>query len=392
MATGCRGSGSEIDLQLLDVLYEGVGAADGWDRFLSALTATYAGGRASIALHDTALPHDQPGVTAGWEPDRIGSYYQYYAARNPWLPRVTTRPVGTVVPAEYMLPRSDLLKSELYQEFLRPVGLDSGLGVTLQQDGSRVMLLSILYPSSTSERDQAALARVQRLVPHMLRVAQLNRQFAQLDAHAQAGAQMLDRLGIALFLLDGAGRVAAMTQVAEDILRQGNALVLRSGRLRARHAGEGQALDRLIAAARAGRAGGEAPPGGAIRLSGWKDGDRLEALVAPVDGCVIGRHEENYVAVILRTPASPPVCDPGLLQELYGLTRAEARLMRAMVAGETLESAALSFGVGRETLRSQLKSLGAKTGTSSQVDLVRLGAQSLAVRGQAKGSPRRAAG
>ncbi len=392
MATGRRVSGSEIDLRLLDVLYEGVGAADGWDRFLAGLTATYAGGRASIAVHDTALPHDQPGITSGWEPDRIDAYYQYYAARNPWLPRVTTRPVGTVVPAEYMLPRQDLLKSELYQDFLRPVGLDSGLGVTLQQDGSRVMLLSILYPSRTSERDGMALARVQRLVPHMLRVAQLNRQFARLNSHAQAGAQMLDRLGIALFLLDGAGRVAAMTQAAEEIMRQGNAVVLRNGRLRALHAGEARELDRLVAAARAGRAGEEIRPGGAMRLSGRTDGSRLEALVAPVDGCVVGQHEENYVGVILRSPVAPPVCDPGLLQDLYGLTRAEARLMSAIVAGQTLESAAGSFGVGRETLRSQLKSLRAKTGTSSQVDLVRLGTQSLAVRGQENGSPHRAAG
>ncbi len=61
-----------------------------------------------------------------------------------------------------------------------------------------------------------------------------------------------------------------------------------------------------------------------------------------------------------------------LLQGLFDLTPTEARIAKAIACGRQISSIAHDHGVSSETVRSQLKSVFAKTGTSRQADLVRL--------------------
>jgi len=60
------------------------------------------------------------------------------------------------------------------------------------------------------------------------------------------------------------------------------------------------------------------------------------------------------------------------LRRLYGLTPAEARLAQALVAGEHLNDIAEHLGITKETARSQLKAVFAKTDTHRQAELVRV--------------------
>ena len=61
---------------------------------------------------------------------------------------------------------------------------------------------------------------------------------------------------------------------------------------------------------------------------------------------------------------------PEMLAVLYGLTPAEAHLAAGLVSYRTLEQIAAERRLSRETLRTQLKQLFAKTGTNRQSELV----------------------
>jgi DNA-binding CsgD family transcriptional regulator len=61
----------------------------------------------------------------------------------------------------------------------------------------------------------------------------------------------------------------------------------------------------------------------------------------------------------------------------YGLTAVETRALAGIVAGTSVDEIADAAALSRETIRSQVKSLYAKTGTSGQLELLRLAKTSL---------------
>ena len=76
--------------------------------------------------------------------------------------------------------------------------------------------------------------------------------------------------------------------------------------------------------------------------------------------------------VLLYDPGRPHKDPPEILRELYRLSDAEARVCWRLASGEALEEIAAAEGSSRETVRSQLKRIFAKTGTNRQSELVRL--------------------
>lgn len=78
-------------------------------------------------------------------------------------------------------------------------------------------------------------------------------------------------------------------------------------------------------------------------------------------------------AVLIATPITAPDAPmTEMLNVLFDLTPGEARLARALFSGLTLQQAAADFGLSEQTLRSRLKAVFSKTGTSRQTDLIRM--------------------
>jgi DNA-binding CsgD family transcriptional regulator len=78
-------------------------------------------------------------------------------------------------------------------------------------------------------------------------------------------------------------------------------------------------------------------------------------------------------AILAVTPVIPrQVPTAEVIQGLFDLTPAEAKVARAIAELQTVERIADTFGLSRETVRTQLKSVLAKTGVGRQADLTAL--------------------
>jgi DNA-binding CsgD family transcriptional regulator len=72
------------------------------------------------------------------------------------------------------------------------------------------------------------------------------------------------------------------------------------------------------------------------------------------------------IVVPIRARSAP---SPQMVQRLFGLSPAEARVACGIAGRQTIEAIAGDFGVSRETVRCQLKTVLAKTGAKRQLDL-----------------------
>ena len=170
-------------------------------------------------------------------------------------------------------------------------------------------------------------------------------------------------------LLDERGRVLRATPSLEAILRTDDGLSLLDQHL---HAADSSSEARLAAAIeRATRRG--APVADAARV--LRRFDRAPYVVAiwPVVAPMRAMVPDRAAALLtVVDPLATPPARPALWRAAFALTAREAELANWLMKGHSPESAAAALGISIATVRVHLRQLLAKTGTTRQVDLIRL--------------------
>jgi DNA-binding CsgD family transcriptional regulator len=94
--------------------------------------------------------------------------------------------------------------------------------------------------------------------------------------------------------------------------------------------------------------------------------------VIPVRGAARDIFTQATVLLVVTPVDRAAVPTAEVLQGLFDLTPAEARVARGISEARTVEVLAGTLGVSRETVRTQLKSVLTKTGLSRQQELISL--------------------
>ncbi len=91
--------------------------------------------------------------------------------------------------------------------------------------------------------------------------------------------------------------------------------------------------------------------------------------VVPIGNAGNGAAADVRAMLIIDPLGLRAAPSPLLPQQLFGLSKAEARVACGIAEGRTVATMAAEFGVSRETVRCQLKNVLAKTGTGRQANL-----------------------
>jgi DNA-binding CsgD family transcriptional regulator len=76
-------------------------------------------------------------------------------------------------------------------------------------------------------------------------------------------------------------------------------------------------------------------------------------------------------AILTLTPVAPPMAPPiELIQCLFDLTPAEARVARSLASGETVEEIASARRLSVSTVRSHVRGVLEKTGCNRQAEII----------------------
>lgn len=116
---------------------------------------------------------------------------------------------------------------------------------------------------------------------------------------------------------------------------------------------------------------GTARRAGAVRSVPMRArGERPPMILRLISLCAGGEDLFGASSILVVTRVTPPAAPPAeLLQGLFDLTPAEARVASGIGDGRTVEDITESLGLSRETVRSQLKAVLGKTGLGRQADL-----------------------
>jgi hypothetical protein len=190
---------------LLDLACAGVLDDGAWDRLVAALAGCLPGGRATMTLHDPVSSRGDIALAHGFSDDFPRLYGAYFGARNPWLADVARRPVGTGERSAARLPFRSLERTEFYQDFLRPFGIRAGVGITVERQARRHVLLSVINDGRDPGREAEMAALFTRLAPHLRRALDLGRARSAYGAAARQIGLGLDACGTAALCV-GAGR------------------------------------------------------------------------------------------------------------------------------------------------------------------------------------------
>jgi DNA-binding CsgD family transcriptional regulator/PAS domain-containing protein len=361
--------GPEIcDDDLLDLLYSAAVDPVVWTEFLALLARRADATALALLWHDPANLQYAVGAKFGFPDDAQRLYEQYYGALDPWyLSGKDSLVAGVVELGSALCPPSALENTEYYNDYLRPYPCFYQSGVIIENRGESRAVLTLLRAKQQADFDPSHLQFLTNLYPHLRRALQVHRKMVDLKLAASAAAGVIDALDVALIGLDARGKVCLMNRQAEELIRSGEVLNIRNGKITAVDPMATADLDRLLRTAFI-RGLGESP-GGEIELRSGTRSVYLSVFPFTVDSHLVLR---SGVLLTITDPATRPHSRSRSLSALFGLTASEIRVAMMLVAGLETREIANRVGVSYDTVRFQLKSIYQKMGVARQSQLVRL--------------------
>jgi DNA-binding CsgD family transcriptional regulator len=252
-----------------------------------------------------------------------------------------------------------------YQETARPGGRDWQAFVYFSVEGDD-WCLPIYRGDDRGPFTPAEAEGLAKVGPTLAKVVSLARKFAAFDAASKLSA--LERVSSAAMVIDASGRATQMNGPAQNLL--GADLNLVRGRPTAHDAAGNRRLQELISLALHTPRG--AAPCYAPIVIDRDEAPWLLVEAMPVTAFGSDLFSTGRVILLLTDLRSPLRPEATQLCALFRLTVAEAKLAAKVASGMGVDGAAAALGVSRETARTQLKAVFAKTNTRRQAELVAL--------------------
>lgn len=360
----------QLEGVLISDIYAALLGHGDWQTFVDRITEILPNGKATLFYHDYTAGSGALSINSGFGRNIATAYSQYYAAKNPWMPKALTRPLGLGVRAEQMLPREDLLRTEFYADYLRPQGVCSAVGVTIFRDKSCNFMLSVLCGPAEDDEAHAAADLLTRLAPHLRQAFTYYRSgLASVTRTPTMANAATEALGVAFLAVGLDRQILSANAVARELLSSGELFRQdNKGRLTARDANFLEALDGALEAAVRGEAHQKRTI--AIERRERSGSPSRVTLVVPELQPFERYFAGPCVLVLIEKQQQRHLPTEETLRITFGLTPTEATLAVALAKGSSLREVADQLRMSRETARTHLKNIFAKMDIHRQAELV----------------------
>jgi DNA-binding CsgD family transcriptional regulator/PAS domain-containing protein len=362
--------------RLTETIYDAAVDPGNWAAVMEALRALFSTSGEAFYWLDFASGNYRPVHLEGVARTYLGDFRsQFFTDDNPWrIHAEALHQAGAIRTdsrlADFCRDSKILLRSQYYNEWMRPQHFNHTMGTTLHAENGSIANITLLRPSDAGAFRAGEVERFRTISRHLLRAMRIATRLGTVAERGEITEQVLDQLSCGIVLLDADNRLFYCNAAAEAVLRRGDRLTLRNGRLTAISPSERGQLGTLL---RRFSSGDDYPPPAGITLSGHASAHPLQLTASRFSiRRGLPANPQRTTLLMIIDPAMGTSQDDiaGILHDRYHFTAAESRLAHTLLDGCNIRQAAERSGITYNTARGHLKILFHKTSTRRQAELV----------------------
>jgi len=366
--------------RILDTLYESALNPESWSVSMESMRQEFDGNFVSLIVSQGSEDDLGLVVSVAADKQRVDSN----------IPNLATSPFSGLT-ADRLYTVSDVLSetewrnSRYYLDWCQPHGVFHVMAADITTRDGGVYGFRVTRSEQAPAFTPQDLELGRRLLPHIKRALDLHLSIHQdrkvISLYGNAMAQLM----VGVVVLDKHGQVIECNPAAKAILEMQDGLRLVGRQLEATYANDNRKLQRLVKDALTHTNNPHPNPSpkpslteavSVSRPSGQLSWGVVVQSVSS-DKWTEGK-QRPAVAVFVRDTEGKSQPSVRLAQQLFNLTPAETVLAIQLANGLSLEEAAESLNIRRNTARAHLRSIFSKTGVRRQTELVRIFLNSVA--------------
>jgi len=302
-------------------------------------------------------------------------YMRFYRSANPQLPLVMAAEPGLWIRCHEHFDDAYVESSPFYRDYLIPHGGRYLASTKLIDDARSFVHFGTVRGVGQPPLDDAEIACIARICQHLWHAYTIHRGLAARPLGIRLGVELLDRLAQPVALLGQDRELRYLNPACERLFAEFGERPVPGRPLPLFGRGEPVLLDDVLADLLRPRQPA-APPGRVRRVLRLAppDGQPLLAIGSVLEPAAVmsAFGEEPLALLMFHRPGRARHIDPVVVAEAFGLTPAEARVAVLLANGLNAEQIAAERNASLLTVRTQIRSILAKTGVRRQPELVRM--------------------
>lgn len=357
------------DTNLVVQLFKSLADESAWTRFLNALRSETQSDYCTLLVFSGNNQRPVVMLSGAGPLEGNASYVEHFYNEEP----MAGIPEGIVTSLSDVLTTDELHDTPFYQQYLSRYGVGYVLGVDIGTVRGIAGRLRLVRHERRCDYDTFERSICERLIPFLRVALDLFVKRIDTETKSEALSATISGMSVGSILVDVDARILDANNTARAILEQCDGLLVAAGKLCLHKQARSKELQGLIRSNAEASLDRTAPAVMRSLLIDRPSGrESISLLVRPATIAVDSQLHIRPTALInLVDPAQPRLKLIASLVQLFGLTRAEARVAMSISNGLSIAETAQAQSISRNTIRSHMRSIYSKMGVARQADLVR---------------------
>lgn len=358
--------------QLVNSIYDSVFNPSGLDLCMKELFSSFNAVVGGYFIQNKRNLSSRQVSMYGYDDNAVATYNNYYCTINPWFTNKPVRQNLVVTEMDLDLFHNQskyYYQTEFFNDFSKPNGLGSYIGVALSSNGQDYLNFLMGRPLDADFYSKEDNFLLDQLKPHLLRAVEMRE---VIDAAHSYGSLLLDSfdiMNIGLMLLNQRGSIIELNKTANRIINANDGLSIKSKRIRCHLEQSQKLLDNLISSGCSSQNIRVKEPINIPRLS---SSPPYQIQVIQTNNRPLSSFIETGVIsmLIIQDPKFKTEIPRDSIRSYFNLTERETDIAELLLSGLKAKNIASKLGLSYESTRWYIKQIYIKTNTSSQNELI----------------------